>query len=228
MIRAQRASAKAHVYSPGVQVKVSTRVLPIRAGSSQLNKLLQSWIGPLRVEGVPHPGVVKLKLPDQYSSTSDTFSVHDVRPWLSHESHTFDPNLPPVQVHSAHSSVVQVIERKRLGRGPSDPTDLLDIPAQYYCRLSNGEFKWVHHTHFLTADERALLRNFEATFKRTPELPCNPTSDHPAVAKTDEGYHYKNVRGPKQHPKYIGAHFGVRAWDLGVRLGLFGDRFGTG
>ena len=39
--------------------------------------------------------------------------------------------------------------------------------------------------------------------------------------------HYKNVRGPKQHPKYFGAHFGVPAWDLGVRLGLFGDRFET-
>ena len=40
------------------------------------------------MEEAPNPGVVRLKLPSQYVGTSDTFSVHDIRPWLSHTSRT--------------------------------------------------------------------------------------------------------------------------------------------
>ena len=185
MISAQKASAKAHKYTPGALVKVSTRVLPLRPGSTQLTKLLQSWIGPLRVEEAPNPGVVRLKLPSQYVGTSDTFSVHDIRPWLSHESHEYDPNMPAVQVHPAHNRVLQIVGRKRLGRAQRKPEHLLDIPAQYFCKLVTGELKWIPFNHFYTSDERAVVRNFEATFKRTS---CRATLKDYAEELRDEGY----------------------------------------
>ena len=59
--------------------------------------------------------------------------------------------------------------------------------AQYFCKLVTGELKWIPFNHFYTSDERAVVRNFEATFKRTPELPCNPVKDY-AEELRDEGY----------------------------------------
>jgi hypothetical protein len=46
MIVARYADAKAHVYNPGDLIKVSTRVLPLHAPSTQVAKLQPRWIGP--------------------------------------------------------------------------------------------------------------------------------------------------------------------------------------
>ena len=137
------------------------------------------------MEKAPNPGVVRLKLPSQHVGTSDTFSVHDIRPWLSHESHEYDFNMPAVQVHPAHNRVLQIVDRKRLERAQRNLEHLLDIPAQYFCMLVTA--KWIPFNHVYTSDERAAVRNFEATFQRTPELPCNPVKDY-AEELRDEGY----------------------------------------
>jgi hypothetical protein len=82
MIRAQKATGKHHTYKSGDLVKVSTRVLPLRATSNQVVKLLPKWIASFTVLSVQDKvAIVRLKLPATYKQVHDKFNVVDVRPW---------------------------------------------------------------------------------------------------------------------------------------------------
>jgi hypothetical protein len=58
---------------------------------------------------------------------------------LSHESHILDAHYPAVQLHPAFTHVVQIFDRKRLGRMPSVVDSFLDIPATYFVLRANGD-----------------------------------------------------------------------------------------
>jgi hypothetical protein len=131
MIKARNSSARAHAYKPDDLVKVSIRVLPLLGPSTQVRKLQPKWIGPFSVMEEVNPGAIRVCLPDTYKLVHDTFSVEDVRPWLTHESHALDPDFPAVQAHPALNPVVQVLDHKKYGRAPRRVDDLLDIPTQY-------------------------------------------------------------------------------------------------
>jgi hypothetical protein len=103
MIAARHADAKAHVYHPGDMIKVSSRlVLPRRAPSTQVAKLQPRWIGPFTVKCVDPPGANKVVLPATYSLVHDTLSVDDIRPWLSHESHSLESDFPDQVSRTQH------------------------------------------------------------------------------------------------------------------------------
>jgi hypothetical protein len=141
MITARNSSARAHVYHPDDLVKVSTRVLPLRGSSTQVRKLQPKWIGPFSVAEQVNPGAIRVLLPATYQLVHDTFSVEDVRPWLSHDSHALDPDFPAAQAHPALNPVVQVLDRKKYGRAPRSCDDLLDIPAQYLVLRQDGSLE---------------------------------------------------------------------------------------
>lgn len=186
MIAARNASAAAHVYRAGDLVKVSTRVLPVRCASTQLPKLHARWVGPFRVVEEVNPGALRLTLPDTYELTHNVFSVHDIRPWLNHESHVLDLDYPGVQMHPAVDRPVQILDRKRFGRPPQwlrnprhDGHNLIDVPASYLVLHASGDTAWRRDNSFVTSSERELVRYFESQFKRTNEMPCNPVADYP-------------------------------------------------
>ena len=116
------------------------------------------------------------------------FSVHDIRPWLSHESHALDAHYPLVRAHPALNPVVQVIDRKAYGRRPRDLDDLLDIPAQFLVIYCDGDIGWRRGPTLGEPHERTLLREFESRFSRSERLPCSPVSSHPITEAQDDGY----------------------------------------
>ena len=67
MIRAHKASERAHVYHEGALVKVSTKVVDVVSTSTQAPKLQPKYIGPFKVIAVGEHGTVTLDLPDAYS-----------------------------------------------------------------------------------------------------------------------------------------------------------------
>jgi hypothetical protein len=62
------------------------------------------WIGPLKVKSEVAPGAIQVEVPDNFSLVHDTVSGDDIRPWLSHESHSLDSDFPDVQPHPAHGA----------------------------------------------------------------------------------------------------------------------------
>jgi hypothetical protein len=185
MIRAQKATGKHHTYEVGDLVKVSTRVLPLRAPSTQVAKLLPKWIGPFTVLSVEDK-VVRLKLPATYSQVHDKFNVVDVRPWLHSEEHAVEVDYPEVQPHPSLNPVVQVLDRKTYGRIPKDPESLLDIPAAYFVVRRDGSTQWIPGRELKAPNEISLLKKFEYRFRRTEDLPCNPVRDYSASIVHEE------------------------------------------
>jgi transposase InsO family protein len=177
MIRAQKHADNYHTYEVGDQVKVSTRVLPLRATSTQVAKLMPKWIGPFTVESVQDK-VVRLKMPETYKHVHDKFNIIDLRPWLHSEEHTVEVDYPPVEPHPTLNPVVQVLDRKRYGRAPLKPASLLDIPATYFVVRRDGSTQWVRGRELTAPNEISLVKKFEYRFKRTEDLPCNPVSSY--------------------------------------------------
>jgi hypothetical protein len=174
MIRAQKASAKAHVYHVDDLVKVSTRVLPLRCTSTQVDKLQPRYIGPFKVLSVLGK-VLHLELPASYDQVHPKFNIEDVRPWLSGEHAIVDIEYPPVEARSNVNPVVQILDRKRLpGRQPRRVESVLEIPCQYSVVRRNGDVGWVKGILLTEREERQHIKKFELRFRRSEALPCNP------------------------------------------------------
>ena len=176
MIAMQNASALAHKYKAHDLVKVSTRVLqPVDSGLPR--KLRHQWVGPFSVVEEVNPGAIKLKLPEHYHLVHDTFSVHDIRPWLSHESHVLEPTYPVVLSHPAFNPIVQVVDRKSIGRAPRDAA-LIDIPATYKVLRRSGDAEWLREAHLETAEETALVNEKKKKKKKESGSSINPQKGH--------------------------------------------------
>lgn len=186
MLRAHRTIGTPHVYRSGDFVKVSTRVLPMRSTSTQVPKLQPKYIGPFTVLSA-RDKVVELQLPRSYELVHNKFNVEDVRPWLHSEDRELDVDYPAVEPHPALNPVVQVLDRKRLGRRPRHIRTYLDIPAQYLVVRRNGDTEWLRGGQLTSPEELAMKRGFEYKFPRTEELQCNPVRDYPARLAAQEG-----------------------------------------
>jgi hypothetical protein len=135
MVKAGQTASSTRSLAVGAQVKVSTRVLPLRVTSTQSKKLMDKYLDPYQViEGV-NPGAYRFKLPEDYVAVPDIFNESDLRPYFDPGAHRdLDLGLAnlPVQAHPALDKVVQVLDRKSYGRVPKG-VHILDIPAQYLC-----------------------------------------------------------------------------------------------
>jgi hypothetical protein len=135
MIVAQHTSAQAHEYFPGDLVIISTRVLPLRVPSAQARKLTPKWIGLSPIITEVNPGAYQIATPDAYKLNHDVFNVIDIRPWLSHSTHSLDPDCPPVTRHPLLNPVLKILDRKQCAWRPKQ-CHLLDIPTQYLVRIA--------------------------------------------------------------------------------------------
>jgi RNase H-like domain found in reverse transcriptase/Integrase zinc binding domain/Reverse transcriptase (RNA-dependent DNA polymerase)/Integrase core domain len=184
MIRAQKASDKAHVYKAGDLVKISTNALPLHLDSTQKPKLMPKYIGPLLVVSVSDK-VVQVQLPASYSQVHDKFNVIDVRPWL-HTDRSLDVSYPAVEPHPALNPIVQLLDRKPYGRRPRGLASYLDIPCTYFVVRKDQSTDWVRNHTLTEPNEVQLVKQFEKRFPRSEELPCNPVRDYEAVLDVHE------------------------------------------
>jgi hypothetical protein len=179
MIRAQKASAKPHVYAAGDLVKISTTALPLHVSSSQKPKLMPKYVGPMEVVSVSDK-VVQVKLPASYSQVHDKFIVIDVRPWL-HLDRSLDILYPQVAPRPALNPIVQILDRKMSGRYPRTIASYLDIPCLYFVVRKDQSTDWVRNSTLTESHEIQLMKDFEKRFARTEALPCNPVRDYHQV-----------------------------------------------
>ena len=127
-----QAAAKNSAFAVGDMVVASERLLPLRAASTQSEKLQQRYFSPYKVIEVVNPGAYRLDLPVDYKAVYDVFNECEVRP-------SFDPGAdreldltnPPVKPHPALNSVVQVLHRKTFGAVPKN-VRVLDMPAPVF------------------------------------------------------------------------------------------------
>lgn len=173
MIKAHKASDRAHAYHTGDLVKVSTKVVDVVSTSTQAPKLQPKYIGPFKVVAVGAHGTVTLDLPNAYSRIHNVFNVCDVRPWLHDDTTQIDVSYPALKPHSSYNPVVQVLDRKRAaGRAPSNLSSFLDIPTEYFVVRHDGSMEWLHQNRLQEPEERRLVKGFERKFKRTEALKC--------------------------------------------------------
>ena len=187
MIRARKASERAHVYRPGELVKVSAKVLDVVSTSTQAHKLQPKYVGPFPVISVGEHGTLVLDLPDFYSRVHNVFNVCDVRPWLHDGTGDVDVTYPNLRAQPSYNHVVQVLDRKRApGRVQARLTSLLDIPAEYLVVRHDGSVEWLHQNRLQEPAERELLKKFERRFKRTEVLKCSSVRHYGADAVEEE------------------------------------------
>ena len=171
MIAAQNASAESHKYCKGDLVKVSTRMLPLRDDTLS-RKLQPQWVGPLPVVEEVNPGAIRIELPETYKLVHDVFSVHDIRPWLSHESHVLAPTYPTVQPHPAFNPIVQVVDRRSANSRLPRHMSPIDIPAVYKVLRASGAAEWLRTDAFVTTAEQDLVLSFEERYPRSDAFPA--------------------------------------------------------
>jgi hypothetical protein len=82
MIKARISAASSRTYAVGDQVKVSTRVLPLRVASTQFEKFQPKYLGPFTVVEIVNPGAYRLELPADYVAVHDVFNECDLRPYF--------------------------------------------------------------------------------------------------------------------------------------------------
>jgi hypothetical protein len=155
MIRARRFEFVPE-YQVGDLVKVSTRVLPLRCSSTQRAKLQPKYIGRFTIKEKLPAGAYRLELLDHYSAVHDAFNCVDMRPWLQHDNRFLEHEFPHVMPHPSFDRVIQVLDRKRFGRYPANPANLLDIPAQYLVVRQSGTTEFVRQSFWPTRSLHAL------------------------------------------------------------------------
>ena len=132
-----------------------------------------------------NPGAIRIELPETYKLVHDVFSVHDIRPWLSHESHVLAPTYPEVQPHPAFNPVVQIVDRRAANSRLPRNTRPIDISAVYKALRASGAAEWLRTDAFVTSAEQELVLSFEKCCPRSDNLPCAPVAHYQAG---DSGY----------------------------------------
>ena len=155
MIAQRDASANAHEYKVGDQVKISTRVLHPKDG--QYKKFQPRFIGPFAVSRLLGPKTLSVHLPENYA-VNNAFNFEDIRPWLDHAAHAFEPDYPAVLPEVSANPVINILDRRRLpGRLPAD-VELIDIPCEYQVLRQNGAMEWLPSSSSELSDEPASKR----------------------------------------------------------------------
>jgi hypothetical protein len=113
MIAQRNASANAHVYKVGDLVEISARVLRPKTTASRPRKMQPLWSGPFEVTQLLGPKTLSVHLPDNYA-VNNAFNFEDIRPWLDHEAHAFEPEYPVVEPHPSANEVSQILDRRAL------------------------------------------------------------------------------------------------------------------
>jgi hypothetical protein len=200
MIAQRKASAHAHVYSVGDQVKISSRVLKPCTSAGSKAKMKPLFIGPFEITRLLGPKTLSVNLPDNYS-VNNAFNFEDVRPWFDHAAHDLDPEYPAVQSHPALNPIISIVNRRRLpGRLPA-AEELIDIPCEYQVLRQNGDVEWLPSSASQLLDDdsaRNCLVTFELRYPRDTLRPCNSIEDYPE----DDGY-----ESPDEYP--VAQHAGL-------------------
>lgn len=105
-------------------------------------------------------------LPATYRLVHATFSVQDVRPSLSQDSHALDPDFPAVQAHPTLTSVVYAVDRKKYGQASRRCDDLLGIPAQYLVLRQDGSLECFPQSALQDFHEKHLVWKVDLRFPR--------------------------------------------------------------
>jgi transposase InsO family protein len=178
MIAQRNASVHAHQYQVKDQVKISTRVLQPR-GSENVRKMQPLFVGPFEVSRLLGPKTLSVHLPDSYA-VNNAFNFEDVRPWLDHAAHAYEPDYPAVHAHASCNPIMKVLDRRRLpGRLPAG-VELIDIPCEYQVLRSNGDMEWLQSSASALDDEMVYqkVKEFELRYPRDPSRPCNTIQDY--------------------------------------------------
>lgn len=189
MIAQRNASANAHVYKVGDLVKISSRVLRPQATAAVPRKMQRSYGGPFEVTALLGPKTLSVALPQEYAAINNAFNFEDIRPWLNHEAHAFEPDYPAVEPHPSANHILKIVDRRALRGSSHAGLDFLDIPCEYQVLWTSGDMEWLPSSASELHDDesaRQQLIAFEMRFPRDASRPCNPIEDYPA--ESDPGY----------------------------------------
>jgi hypothetical protein len=120
-------------------------------------------------------------LPDGYA-VNNAFNFEDIRPWLDHEAHAFEPDYPAIEPHPSSNEVSLILDRRALRGFSHAGLDFLDIPCEYKVLRKSGDIEWIPASSSLLRDTKSgrnLLATFELRYPRDPSRPCNPVHDYP-------------------------------------------------
>ena len=107
-------------------------------------------------------------------------TFEDIRPWLDHVAHAFEPDYPAVLPEVSANPVINILDRRRLpGRLPAD-VELIDIPCEYQVLRQNGAMEWLPSSSSELSDEPGFqtMVDFELCYPRNPPLPCSPVQNY--------------------------------------------------
>ena len=153
MIKQRSASANAHQYHVGDQVKISSHVLQPQ-GDANVAKMQPLYVGPCEVTYLLGSKTLAVHLPESYVVTN-AFNFEDVRPWFDHAAHAFEPDYPAVHPHASCNPIMKILDRRRLpGRLPAG-VELIDIPCDYQVLRRNGDMEWLPSSSTTLLDEAA-------------------------------------------------------------------------
>jgi hypothetical protein len=88
--------------------------------------------------------------------------------------------------HPSFHRVIQVLDRKRFGRSPANPANLLDIPAQYLVVRQSGSTEWIRQSFLADPESVRLVARLQMLFPRDSRRRCDPISNHPEVLDSYE------------------------------------------
>jgi hypothetical protein len=80
-------------------------VLRPRETASVPRKMQRTYSGPFAVIALLGPKTLSVALPPEYSVFNNAFNFEDVRPWLDHEAHAFEPDYPVVEPHPSANRI---------------------------------------------------------------------------------------------------------------------------
>jgi hypothetical protein len=130
-------------------VKVSTRVLQPK-GDENVSKMQPLYVGPFEVSSLRGPKTLSVHLPDSHA-VNNAFNFEDVRPWLHHAAHAYEPAYPAVHPHASANPTSKVLDRRRLPAG----VEVIDIPSEYQVLRRNSDMEWLQSSASALSDEAA-------------------------------------------------------------------------
>ena len=85
-------------------------------------------------------------------------TFEDIRPWLDHAAHAFEPDYPAVLPEVSANPVINILDPRHLPRRLPADVELIDIPCEYQVLRQNGAMEWLPSSSSELSDEPASKR----------------------------------------------------------------------